>query len=350
MAKRLVGVMEDFYQMSVREMDIPAVGPNDVLVKIYQSNICTTDWQTWAGLRKTQGRAFPWAPGHEMAGEVVEVGPSVKKAIKVGTHVGFSTQGTRGCGECRYCRNAHPCRCVNKPKELFFEGVAGSFGMSQYIVYSADRVYQMDDSLPYEEVGYLEPVATAVHGARRLRIRPGDRVLVIGAGNLGLVNAQVAKVYGADVLVSEINPDRLMLAEKLGFLAVNPESAGFEPLIKEVTNGEGITAVILAVGHTKANEQAARVLAPMGRILFFAAGYPAPAMDLDSNTIHYKEYELIGTFGSDPSDYEIAASLLNSGRVKVGELISQKVPLANIQKAFELAATPGTFRVSVTLW
>jgi L-iditol 2-dehydrogenase len=350
MTKRLIGVMEDFHRMAVREMDVPALGAKDVLVKIYQCNICTTDWQTWAGLRKNQGRVFPWAPGHEMAGEVVEVGKSVQKDIKIGMHVGFSSQGARGCGECSYCRNAHPSRCVNKPKELSFEGVVGSFGMSQYIVYAADRVYRLDDDLPYEQGGYLEPVATAVHGARRLQLRPGDRVLVIGAGNLGLVNAQVAKVYGADVLVSEINPERLLLARELGFATVNPELPGFEQFIGQSTKGQGVTAVILAVGHTKANEQAARVLAPMGRILFFAAGYPAPAMDFDPNRIHYKEYELIGTFGSDPSDYEIATRLLNSGRVKVGELISQKVPLAEIQKAFELAATPGTFRVSLTLW
>ncbi|MDR3589068.1 MAG: alcohol dehydrogenase catalytic domain-containing protein [Negativicutes bacterium] len=350
MAKMLVGVMEDFHRMALREMDIPAVGDKDVLVKIHQCNICTTDWQTWAGLRKSQGRAFPWAPGHEMAGDVVEVGQSVRPDIKAGMRVGFSTQGTRGCGACVYCRNAHPSRCMNKPRELSFEGVAGSFGMSQYMVYAAERVYRLDDRLPYEQGGYLEPVATAVHGARRLRVRPGDRVLVIGAGNLGLVNAQVARVYGADVLVSEINPDRLVLAQKLGFATVNPELPDFDRFIRESTNGQGISAAILAVGHTKANEQAARVLSPMARILFFAAGYPAPAMNFDPNSIHYKEYELIGTFGSDPSDYEIAARLLNNGQVKVEALISQKVPLAQIQKAFEFAAVPGTFRVSLTMW
>lgn len=350
MPKMLVGVMEDFHRMAVREMDIPPVGPNDVLVKIHQCNICTTDWQTWAGLRKSQGRAFPWAPGHEMGGEVVEVGIAVRKDITVGAHVGFSSQGVRGCGECIYCRKGHSSRCSNKPKEISYEGVKGSFGMAQYLVYSAERIYKFDDGLPYEQIGYLEPVATAVHGAKRLRIVPGDRVLVIGAGNLGLVNAQVAKTYGGDVLVSEINPDRIKLAQKLGFATVNPEISNFDEIIKQFCDNQGISAVILAVGHTKANEQAARVLAPMGRILFFAAGYPAPSMDLDPNTVHYKEYELIGTFGSDAADYDVATQLLNSGRVKVGDLISQKVKLMEIQKAFEFAAEPGTYRVSLTMW
>jgi L-iditol 2-dehydrogenase len=109
-------------------------------------------------------------------------------------------------------------------------------------------------------------------------------------------------------------------------------------------------AVILAVGNTKANDQGIQLLSTMGRILFFASGYPTPELNIDSNKIHYNEYELIGTYGADFSDYVIAADLLSKRLVKVDKMISYKVPINEVQRAFELAATPGNYRVSVSMW
>lgn len=348
-----VAVMEGIKQMSIRDMYIPPVGPEDVLVKIYQCNICTTDWQTWAGLRKSQGRKFPWAPGHEMSGEIIEIGKDVQEIrsdLKVGTHVGFGTPGTVRCGECVYCHKGHPSRCIYKPKEITIDGVTGLFGMSQYVVYKSSRVYKLSEDLPYEEGGFLEPVATSVHGVKRLRVVPGDNVLVIGAGNLGIVNAQVARAYGGRVMISEVSEERCAVAESLGFPTINPIKMDLIEETKKFTDGRGMDAVILAVGNSQANEQALQVLAPMGRILLFAAGYPPPTFNIDPNTIHYREYEIIGTFGSDPSDYDVASKFLSERIVKVDKIISHKVPLEQIQHAFELAATPGNYRVSVTMW
>lgn len=350
MSKMKVGVMEGINNIVIREMDIPKPGPNEVLVKIYQSNICTTDWQTWKGLRKSQGRQFPWAPGHEMCGDIVEVGENVRPELKVGMRVGFSTQGTRGCGECVYCRYGHPSRCMNKPPEMELEGVTGSFGMSQYLCYESSRVYRLSDDLPYEEGCFLEPVATSVHGVKRLRVRPGDKVLIIGAGNLGIINAQVARCYGGEVLVSEVAEERRKLAESLGFPTVNPQEPNFKDVIMDFSDGRGMDAIILSVGHTAANQQAMENVAVMGRILFFSAGYPAPEVHVDPNTLHYKEYELIGTFGSDPADYLVAAQFLSNRDVEVCKLISHKVPIDEIERAFELAATPGNYRVSISMW
>lgn len=350
MTKMKVAIMEDIKKMDVREMEVPEVGPGMVLAKIYQCNICTTDWQTWAGLRKSQGRNLPWAPGHEMAGEIVKLGKDARPDLKVGMHVGFIAQGSRGCGECYYCRTGHTSRCLNRPKEVEIGGVVGYFGMAQYVVVNSKRVFKLSDDLPYEEGGFLEPTSTAVHGIKRLGIRPGDNVLVIGAGNLGLVNAQIARVYGGNVLVSEINEERCKIAESLGLSTVNPAKEDIDKKVKKITDGRGMDAIILAVGNTQANDQAISMVATMGRILFFASGYPTPELHLDPNTIHYKEYELIGTYGGDFSDYVVAADLLSKRMVKVDKMISHKVSIDEIQKAFQLAATPGNYRVSVSMW
>ncbi|NLY45866.1 MAG: zinc-binding dehydrogenase, partial [Tissierella sp.] len=249
-----------------------------------------------------------------------------------------------------YCRNGHPSRCINKPKEYEHEGVVGSFGMSQYVVYDSYRVYPISNKLPYEEACYLEPTASSVHGIKRLKIAPSENILVIGAGNLGLVNAQVAQAYGGRVMVSEISEERCQISKSLGFYTVNPKESDLREEVMEFTNGKGMDAVILAVGNNAANEQAISVLGLMGRVLVFAAGYPEPFFNVSANLIHYKEYELIGAFSTDPSDYEVASLLLSDGKVKVDKLISYKVPIDDIQHAFELAATPGNYRVSISMW
>lgn len=350
MGKMKVVVIEDIKKVGIRIMDIPSVGKGDVLVKIHQSNICTTDWQTWAGARKSQGRKLPWSPGHEMAGEIMETGEGVRPGLEAGMRVGFLPQGSLGCGECEYCRSGHISRCRHKPAQFTREGVTGYFGMAQYVVYPSSRIFRLADDLPYEEGGYLEPVSTAVHGVRRLRVSPGETVLVIGAGNLGLVNAQVARVYGAQVIVSEINPDRCRLSRSMGFATINPNEQDLQEEVSKITGGKGMDAVIIAAGVSSANEQALQVIAPMGRILLFAAGYPAPQMAIDPNTIHYKEYELIGTYLSDLADLQIAAELLSTRAVEVDKLISYKVPVDDVKRAFELASTPGNYRVSISMW
>lgn len=266
--KMKLGVMEGIKQMNVREVDIPQPGNKEVLVKIHNCNICTTDWQTWAGLRKSQGRKFPWAPGHEMSGEIVSIGEGANPKLKVGMRVGFGSQTSRGCGECIYCRKGHPSRCQNKPQEVEIAGIKGSFGMSQYLIYDSTRIYLFRDDLPYEIGAFLEPVATAVHGVRRLRLTHGDKVLVIGAGNLGLINAQVARSFGANVIVSEVNENRISLSESLGFTTINPSKANLEEEILKYTNGRGCDAVILAVANNVVNDQAIKALAIMGKVLF----------------------------------------------------------------------------------
>jgi len=345
--KSRTAVMEGIRNMAVREFDIPEPGEGEVLVKVYQCNVCTTDWQTWAGLRGSQGRKFPWAPGHEHAGEIVAIGPNVRSELKVGDRVAF---GRTPCGQCHFCRKGLFSRCTERRGEPEKDGVTGSFCYAQYVLSDAFAIYKMAPDLPYEEAGYLEPLASAVHGQRRLRVTENEDVLIIGAGNLGLVHAQLARVFGGNVMVSEIQEQRIELAQSMGFATVNPAKEDVVEVTKKFTDGKGIDAVVLAVGATSANQQALEVIAPAGRVLFYAAGYPHPEIQVDPNTVHYREWELIGTMGCDPYDFQLAAELLSRRKVKVDQLVSQKVPLDEVQRAFELAATPGTYRVSVSMW
>lgn len=345
-----VAVMEEIGRMAVREMNIPDIKSNQVLVKLYRCNICTSDWQTWAGMRKSMNRKFPYAPGHEAAGEIVEIGKDIKADLKVGMHVGIGSVFSVGCGGCYFCKAGHQDRCINKPEELEIEGVKGNFAMSQYCAYEPKRLYRINEDIPYSIGGFLEPISTTVHGVRRARIVPGEKVLVIGAGNLGLINAQTARAYGGKVFVSELSEERCRISESLGFVTINPKKSDLKETIKKLTNNIGVDVVIIAVGRTDANSQAFDALASMGRVLFFAAGYPEPEICVSSNKVHYNEYELIGTYNADQSDYQIAAQLLNEGKMKVDQLISCAISIDRVQEAFEIASTPGKYRVSLSMW
>ena len=343
--KYKVLVMEDIGKLNIRELDVPEPGKGEVLVKVKNCNICTTDWQNWNGMRGHSNKKFPYAPGHESCGIIEKVGPGVE-IYKPGDYVAV---GYSGCGYCRDCRLGNTVECKITSNTTIGD-VSGGFGMSQYQLVRAADLFIMNPDLPYEHACYLEPTATSVHGMRKLNVKEGDTLLVIGAGNLGLVNAQVARGFGCKTFVSEINPERIQIAKDLGFEVVNPAEDDIVAFADRFTNGYGVDNVIVAVGNTPATDQAFKVVKFGGKVLLFAAGYPSPELNLNVNQIHYGNWHIIGTGGSDIRDFELSARWLNDGTVQVGRMISYIVPLDEYERAFELAATPGNYRVSISLW
>ncbi|MGO5023064.1 zinc-dependent alcohol dehydrogenase [Lawsonibacter sp. LCP25S3_G6] len=342
MMKGKAAVMTGVRQMEVMEFDVPSPGPNEVLVKIQNCNICTTDWQTWTGARK---REFPWAPGHEESGIIAELGPGVTE-FEVGDHVALAYAG---CGYCEQCKVGNTKSCVNTV-DLVRDNVPGNFAMCQYFLATVRRTFKIDPNLPFEQACYLEPLATSIHGVRKLSVKPGESLVVIGAGNLGLVNAQVARAFGCKVMVSEVNEQRCEIARSLGFEVMNPTKEDIKARTNQFTRGRGVDNVIIAVGNTPATAQAMELVRRDGRVLFFASGHPSPDLNLNVNDIHYGGYELIGTGGANLVDFELSARFLSDGVVKVEKLVSHCVPLDEAQRAFELAATPGNYRVSLVMW
>lgn len=154
-----------------------------------------------------------------------------------------------------------------------------------------------------------------------------------------------------DVIVSELMEKKLRTAEDMGFETINAGECDPVEAVKEMTGGTGADAVIVAVGITAANEQAlAMVKETDGRILFFAAGYPAPELKIDSNILHHRRLELFGTFAADSIDFFTDGEMLSSGAVDVSKLVEPETfTLDQVQEAFQCAATPGMYRVSIKL-
>ena len=326
------------------ERPIPALGPHDVLVKNLACNICTTDYGQWLGLREHQG--YPMVGGHEGCGVVEAVGSEVK-SCKVGDFVGINSY--LGCGYCAHCRKGEVSQCPNPPKLITEDGFLGEFGFSTHAIWGESAIVQMNPSLDPACAGFLEPLATVIKGMKKLRLEPFETVAVIGAGTMGMLNALEARARGARVLISEMMPKKVAVAKQLGLEVIDLNTDDPVAKTKELTGGMGADCVIVAVGVTAANNQAIEMVKKIdGRILQFAAGYPAPALNIDSNAIHYRRLEIIGTYGADNEDFEDAARQLNSGMIDVSSLVEpEHFPLTRMQDAFAAASTPGMYRVCV---
>ena len=328
----------------IRERPIPPLGPHDVLVKQVSCNICTTDYGQWLGLREHQG--YPMVGGHEGCGYVEEIGSEVT-SCKIGDFVGINVYV--GCGTCTYCRKGQISQCKNPPKLITEDGYLGEFGFSTHAVWDEYKIIPLNSELDPACAGFLEPLATVIKGHKKLQLEPFETVAVIGGGTMGMLNALEARAIGARVIVSEMIPKKLETAGKLGFEVIDSSSEDPVEKIKEYTNGLGADSVIVAAGAAEANKQALEMVKEIdGRILQFAAGYPAPVMELDWNKVHYRRLALIGTYGADADDFEDAAKMLNSKIIDVSGLVEpDRYPLTEMQRAFEAASRPGMYRVTV---
>lgn len=338
-------VIEKERIVKVHERKLPELEPDEVLIKNAACNICTTDYGQWTGARKNL--MFPMAFGHEFCGSIIKMGADVK-GFEIGEKVGI---GYDNCGECEACKKGLTSECVligAGRNKLSPDGYHGGFGCSEYVVKKYRSLFKMDPSIDPSEAAFVEPVGTVCQGIRKLRVTPGEKVVVIGAGTMGVINALVAKAEGCEVLITEMMEKKIKVAEELGLNVVDVSKEDPIEKVKEWTDGKGADAVILAVGATAANDQALEMVKRLhGRILMFAAGYPAPELHVDSNLIHYRKMELIGTFSADRCDFAKAAELISSKKIDMSKLVEKKFKLDDVQAAFEAAVVPGAYRVSV---
>lgn len=346
MKKINFGVLESQGKANVKTMLLPELGEHDVLLRQESCNICTTDYQQWQGKRKHQG--YPMAGGHEVSGIIIDKGKKVSEIFQVGDQVSVLYDY---CGKCDECLKGKITNCQNISQfgKNYSDDYFGIFGFANYFVRNAKSIVKVNNDVSPQEAGFVEPLSSVIRGIKKLKITEGDHLVVIGAGTMGLLNALVARIKGANVIVSERNPVKVEKARELGFKVIDINEVDLKEHIIQLT-GHGADIVIVAVGTTSANQQSLDIIKNSeGQILFFAAGYPSPELNVDSNYIHYRESRLIGTYGSSIEDFEDAAALISSRKIDVSPLIEETFSLNDIQSAFEKASTRGSYRVSVNL-
>lgn len=329
----------------LEEVEIPRIEAKELLVKVHVCGVCGTDVKTV--LRGHPLIKPPTVLGHEIAGEIVEVGKDVVGHM-VGERVVVAPYAPDNT--CYYCLHGQYTLCSRLYDEKPMPG-----GFAEFVKVPPNIVKKGTLKIPkhvsYEEAALTEPLACCLHGVEACHIGEGDSVAIVGDGPIGLMHLQLAKVKGAArILLSGQLDDRLKLARELGADVTINETAE-DPIkrVAEETENRGADAVIVAVGSITAAEQGLK-LARKGGIINLFGGFPGGSeLRLDPNLIHYSEVTVTGTFGFSHITFSKALQLISGRNVDVDKLITHRFRLDEILKAIEVSADRKGLKALLTI-
>jgi L-iditol 2-dehydrogenase len=291
----------------------------------------------------------PRVMGHEIAGEVVEVGADVPGWVR-GDRV--QVIAAIPCGECDECRAGRMTICPNQVSMGYhFDGGFAEYMVVPENVLKVDGLNRIPDGVSYAEASVAEPLACALNAQELVRVEKGDDVVVIGSGPIGCLHVRLARSRGARrVFLVELSRERLELAAQ----RVQPDEAivgsEVDPVARvlELTGGRGADVVITAAASGRAQEQAVQMVARGGRISFFG-GLPKddPIIALDSNLVHYRELMIIGANGSSPDHNKRALDLIATGAVPVDDLITHRLPLEQVLDGIGIVSRGEAIKVTI---
>jgi L-iditol 2-dehydrogenase len=325
----------------------PECGPDEVKLRVRNCSTCGTDVKIFHNGH--QNLSPPRIIGHEVAGEVVEVGAEVS-----GWSVGDRAQVIAAvpCGECYECRKGWMAVCENQTSVGYqYDGGFAEYMIVPRQVLKVDGLNRIPDNIGFDEASAAEPFACAINAQELVHVGEGDTVVVFGAGPIGCLHTRLARANGASrVFLIDVLADRLAMSAD----AVKPDEVlnGREvdvvERVKELTDGRGADVVITATAANVAQEQAIRMAARRGRISFFG-GLPKtnPFIQCDSNLVHYRELMIMGANGSAPSHNKRALEYIASGEVPVKDLITVHLPLDRVLEAFDIVAKGEAIKVTV---
>lgn len=313
------------HELIINEIEKPQiVHTTDVLVKVKRVGICGSDMHIYHGTNPLA--TLPRVIGHEVAGEVEEVGQEVK-GIKVGDHV--VVEPIRYCGECYSCRKGRPNVCEN----LSVFGVHEDGGMREWLVLPEKQLHVVDSSLPWEEIVLAEPYTIGAQATWRGDVEEGDTVLIQGAGPIGICVLKMAKLLGATVMITDLSEERLTFAKENGAdVTVNAGSEDVRKRVEEWTNGEGANVVIDAVCLPMTFELGIDVVSPAGRVVVL--GFDERKVAISQLPITKGEVTIVGS-RLQTYQFPKVVKLLNEGKLRHNGLVTHTYKLEDVQKAFD---------------
>ncbi len=328
--------------MHLVELPRPVAEPGYVVVRVRTTGICGSDLLIYADA--TQPETQP--AGHEIAGEVAEVGPGVE-GLRPGDRVAVEGIGQgRACNRCWYCRQGQFRFCQYRSQDT-------SGGFAQYLRRKAPGCYKLPDSLSWEEGALVEPLAVSVHGVRLAHIRGGETVVVLGAGTIGLTSVAAARALGAgQVFVTARHPHQAEMARRLGADHVlSPNTDEMWDAVAQATEGRGADVVIETVGGHSSDTllQAVKLCRSQGKVVILG-GFRVPVtMDMLQPLLKEQTFLFSSCYSvlDGHHDFEIAIGLMASGRVPLKQIVTHRFPLDRIQEALDTAYNKKTGAIKV---
>ena len=312
----------------------PSCGPDDVVVQIARCGICGTDVHIY---RNEYMSDFPLIPGHEFGGKIVEVGRNVTD-YRIGERV--AVDPNLYCGHCDFCRAEQANHCSNWQGV----GVTRSGGFAEYVNVPARACYLLPEGMSDLQAAFIEPLACVVHAMKRFRILPGESLLILGGGPMGMLLLQALRHNGAaQVVVVEKQPQRMELARKLGASVVVPVGPDQDAALKEIAP-RGFGVVVDATGIPAVIEHAFTYLRPRGQYLQFGVAPNHAKVQISPYDLFRNDWTILGSFALCYT-FLPAIAMLANGVVDVEPLVSDTVPLSSFSDVFHRFAAGQTMKV-----
>ena len=326
---------------------VPAIGPGEMLIRVHSCGVCGTDLKKIS----TGSHSAPRIFGHETAGIVAQVGKNVTKygpgdRVMMFHHI--------PCRECFYCQNKTFAQCATYKKvgcTAGFEASGGGFAeyvrvMDWIVEHGTVRI---PDETSYEQACFVEPVNTCLKGVNALKLKPGETVLTIGQGPIGIILGVLARRTGATLITTDLYPERLKMGSSFGLeLVIDASRTNVVERVRELTQGRGADAVILAVGGNSLIRTAMDAARPGGRILLFAQTQHGEAV-IDPAAICVDEKTLVGSYSASVDLQEESVQFVMNREMDLQRLISHRFSLSQSPQALDLAAHPQPSSMKVVI-
>lgn len=323
----------------LQEVEVPSIGPGEILVKVEACGICAGDVKAWEGAPSFWGDdkqpayiIAPMIPGHEFIGHVVALADDVEQ-FALGDRV--ISEQIVPCWGCRFCNRGQYWMCEKHDLYGFQNNVNG--GMAQYMKFTKEAInYHVPDELPIEDAILIEPYACSFHAVQRANIKLGDVVVLAGAGTLGLGMIGAIKKSGpAKLVVLDLSDDRLELAKRFGAdIVINPARQDAEKIVKEMTEGYGCDIYIEATGAGKSVEQGLAMIRKLGTFVEFSVFKDPVSIDW-SIISDRKELDVLGSHLG-PYCYPLVIEGIRDGSLPTRGVVTHTLPLERFAEGFDL--------------
>lgn len=316
------------HNLQVDDIPVKAANERGVVIKVHYCGVCGTDVHIYEGEKGSAEVEPPIVLGHELSGEVVEIGDKVTR-VKVGDRV--AVDPNEYCGQCYYCNIGKKHMCNN----MIGLGTARDGGFAEFITVPEYLVYPIPDNVSYKVGAMIEPISCCLHGINLIDINLGDTVMVVGTGNIGLIMVQLAKNKGASVIIAvEPNDVRREKAIKFGAaFGINPVTDDTDEILAE-HKIENVDVVIDCAGRVNTCEYSVKYAGKGAQVMLFGLTGPDDEMTVKPFSMFKKELTIKASFVN-PDSFEKSIALLSGGNLKVDEIISDIVDLDDINTVFE---------------
>lgn len=336
-------VIEGPGQVRLAEMEQPAPGPGEVLIRSYAVGICGSDIELYQGTRPQGFFRYPLVPGHEWSGEVLAVGEQVRTS-RVGQRV--VVEGILSCGTCRNCRSGLTNLCEAGYDEI---GFTRPGGLAQYVVVPARQVHRLPPTASLQEAALLEPTAVVAQACLHAGLQVAATVVVIGDGTIALLAVQLLQLcHPALLILVGSHDERLALGRQVGATqTINSRCEDVEQRVADLTAGSGVDLVFEGGSRASGVEQALRLARRGGTVILAGIAGAGVHLSIESDTMALKHLTVQGIFGASSAAWTYAVHLFSSGLLHLAPLITHRFALADYQAALEtvMARREGVLKV-----